>query len=185
MRGGGKTAESIVELARAAIHYAEWKALSKAMDLAIRGHAGQVDKGGKPYIWHPFRVGFSLLPDVDAAIVGVLHDVLEDCPQVSHGDVMQAVSGNLDLYQDLCALSRAPETGESYAEYILRCGARPRARSVKLADLADNMNPERVAQALANGADGSAMARRQYRYAEALALLTGMESLNTLRGFRP
>ena len=51
-----------------------------AIRLAASAHHNQLDKGGDPYLWHVLRVGISLLPDLDAAIVGVLHDVLEDSP---------------------------------------------------------------------------------------------------------
>jgi len=30
--------------------------LNKAIEIAARAHAGQVDKGGNPYIFHPLRV---------------------------------------------------------------------------------------------------------------------------------
>lgn len=53
--------------------------LGRAIEIAVEAHAGQVDKAGAPYILHPLRVMLSLDGEEDR-IVGVLHDVIEDCP---------------------------------------------------------------------------------------------------------
>ena len=50
----------------------------KAIKIAVEAHTGQVDKGGNPYILHPLRVMLSLNSE-EERIVGVLHDVVEDC----------------------------------------------------------------------------------------------------------
>jgi len=52
--------------------------LEKAIKIALEAHIGQVDKGGNPYILHPLRVMLSLNSE-EERIVGVLHDVVEDC----------------------------------------------------------------------------------------------------------
>ena len=52
--------------------------LQSAIQIAVSAHAGQTDKGGNPYILHPLRVMQSL-KTTDEMIVGVLHDVVEDC----------------------------------------------------------------------------------------------------------
>ena len=52
--------------------------LEKAIKIAVEAHTGQVDKGGNPYILHPLRVMLSLETE-EERIVGVLHDVVEDC----------------------------------------------------------------------------------------------------------
>ena len=52
--------------------------LEKAIKIAVEAHTGQVDKGGNPYILHPLRVMLSLNTE-EERIVGVLHDVVEDC----------------------------------------------------------------------------------------------------------
>jgi (p)ppGpp synthase/HD superfamily hydrolase len=152
---------SMTQLARAAIQHLEWAAISRAIDLAIRAHAGQCDKAGAPYIWHPLRVGFSLLPDVDACIAGILHDVFEDS-ETTDGEVLLAVNGNTDIFQAVCALTRGER--ERYEDYIGRCARLPMARKVKLADLADNMSPDRQASALARGWNPEHMAELQKRY---------------------
>jgi (p)ppGpp synthase/HD superfamily hydrolase len=52
--------------------------LEKAIKIALEAHIGQVDKGGNPYILHPLRVMLPLNSE-EERIVGVLHDVVEDC----------------------------------------------------------------------------------------------------------
>lgn len=53
--------------------------VSAALDVAIRAHAGQVDKAGWPYIMHVVRVMAGVPPDnEEAQIVAALHGVVED-----------------------------------------------------------------------------------------------------------
>src|SRR5690242_11283204 len=65
-----------------------------ALELAVEAHRHQTDKAGEPYAWHVIRVGASLLPDEEAAVVGLLHDVLEDCGHYAHwaGRIRSTVS---------------------------------------------------------------------------------------------
>ena len=51
--------------------------LEKAIHLAEKAHAGQVDKGGQPYILHPKRVADRCETE-DEKITAMLHDVMED-----------------------------------------------------------------------------------------------------------
>ena len=51
--------------------------LEKAIEIAVRAHAGQVDKAGQPYILHPIRVMLRMGSEAER-ITGVLHDVIED-----------------------------------------------------------------------------------------------------------
>ncbi len=53
--------------------------LERAIVIAVEAHAGQIDKAGSPYVLHPLRVMLNLRT-TDERIVGVLHDVCEDCP---------------------------------------------------------------------------------------------------------
>jgi len=53
--------------------------LQKADAIAEKAHAGQVCKGGEPYIEHPRTVAENLV-DWEEKIVALLHDVCEDTP---------------------------------------------------------------------------------------------------------
>lgn len=51
--------------------------LEKALRIAVEAHAGQMDKAGKPYIFHPLRVCCQCFTD-EEKIVAFLHDTIED-----------------------------------------------------------------------------------------------------------
>lgn len=51
--------------------------LERAIELASKAHAGQVDKAGQSYILHPIKVMLRVAGS-EARIVAVLHDVVED-----------------------------------------------------------------------------------------------------------
>lgn len=139
----------------------DWEALHTAMRVAQLCHKGQFDKGGEPYIWHVLRVGVKLLPDIDAAVAGVLHDVLEDCPLVTEAEVLYGAGGDREILTVLKLLKKGP--GEDYGAYIKRAGSHPLARKVKLADLEDNLNPRRQELAArAVGADRILALRHKY-----------------------
>ncbi|MBZ5640886.1 MAG: HD domain-containing protein [Acidobacteriia bacterium] len=58
--------------------------LYRAIGFAERAHRGQLRKGTqKPYFVHPVAVGMMVLAHgygIEAAVVGLLHDVIEDTP---------------------------------------------------------------------------------------------------------
>jgi len=113
--------------------------LEKAIEIAVKAHSGQVDKGGQPYILHPLRVMMKMNNDRDR-IVAVLHDVLEDT------DVTMASLSDLgfsaDILGPLAILTRCP--GEDYMKYIAWVAQNITAKRVKLADLDDNMDLGRL-----------------------------------------
>jgi len=122
------------------------KALQAAIAYAAVNHAGQVDRGGEPYLWHPLRVGMRLLPDVDAAILGILHDVVEDT-SATLADVAMEFNADAEFIADLDALTHR-KGEETYAEYLGRIERRPRAKLVKIADISDNLDQRRLDRAV-------------------------------------
>lgn len=117
--------------------------LRRAISLAAFAHGTQVDKSGELYWWHVLRVGISLLPDVDAAIVGVLHDVAEDTG-ITGEPLLQCTDYSQEVMTAMYAITH--QKWHSYEEYIREVATSPLAIKVKLADLADNSNPERLAK---------------------------------------
>lgn len=113
--------------------------LERAIAIATNAHAGQVDKAGQPYILHPLRVMLSLA-GTDEKIVGVLHDVVEDTSvtlaQLSAEGFSPAVIAAVE------ALTKQP--GESRIAAAARAACNPLARTVKLADNAENMDLTRI-----------------------------------------
>nr|WP_213395290.1 hypothetical protein [Yoonia sp.] len=157
--------------------------LQRAIEIAVEAHKGQVDKAGNLYVLHPLRVMMSLDAE-DEKIVGVLHDVVEDCEGWtwdrlrSEGfsekiiDALQSVSKTPD---EEVEFSRLKETGsedavrQHYFAFVRRAGADEIGRKVKAADIKDNLDISRI-KTLSN----EDMIRLR-RYEEALNILGNSE----------
>lgn len=113
--------------------------LNKAIQIAVKAHEGQVDKGGNPYILHSLRVMLSCNSEIER-ICAVLHDVVEDTP-VTFEDIREQGFSD-EIVNALDCLTR--HKGESYDDFIRRVLKNKIACSVKLADLADNMDLTRI-----------------------------------------
>lgn len=120
--------------------------LERAIAIAVAAHAGQTDKAGMPYILHPLRVMFSL-DTTEARIVGVLHDVVEDCPDWSLNRLLGEGFSPTVLAALEAVTKRESEHGdENYMAFVARAGADPVGRQVKIADLRDNMDLTRITE---------------------------------------
>lgn len=110
-----------------------------AADVADRAHAGQVDKGGVPYVEHCQRVAARLDTPV-AQTVALLHDVLEDTgtPEAE----LRSTFGD-EVVDAVVALTRVK--GEPDERYYARVRGNELALQVKLADIDDNLDPARLA----------------------------------------
>ena len=120
-------------------------------------HRIQFDKAGRAYIDHPRRVaenvqqlpGFDHLPSqeqADAVAAAWLHDVIEDSgdeawPKVTQADLVGwGVSERAAEIAEL--LTRKDDVTDDI--YYARIKADPVARMVKIADITDNSNKQRV-----------------------------------------
>ena len=132
----------------------------KAMRLCFAAHAGQLDKGGVPYVFHPFHVA-EQMEDELSTVVALLHDVVEDTDYTMEdlaqmGFPERALSALKLLTHD----KRVP-----YLDYVAAIRHDPIARAVKLADLRHNSDLSRL-----SNPDASALARVE-KYRRAIALL--------------
>ena len=135
--------------------------LERAIAIAVAAHVGQVDKAGTPYILHPLRVMLALSSN-DERIVGVLHDVCEDCPGWDFDRLRR--EGFSDIVIDaLCSVTKIE--GESYDDFVLRASRNRIGKAVKIADLIDNSVISRLSQPTERDRE------RLAKYARALALL--------------
>lgn len=141
----------------------QWFFLMEAVSIAYRAHRDQKDKGGEPYMFHVMRVGMSLLPDLDAAVVGVLHDVIEDGAPL----VVKILETNMpaQIVEAVRTLTRGE--GEAYDDYVGRILWHPLAVKVKLADLEDNLRPDRAQAAIAAGVSESEIDELRAKYQRA------------------
>jgi hypothetical protein len=112
---------------------------ARALDLALEAHAGQNDKGGKPYIGHPLRVASRFFAHPHLATIALLHDVVEDSDITL--DQLRAQFGD-PITDAVDRLTR--RAGESYEDYVLRAGSDPGTRWIKMSDLLDNLDVRRL-----------------------------------------
>jgi (p)ppGpp synthase/HD superfamily hydrolase len=115
--------------------------LGKVLVLATNAHAGQFDKGGKPYILHPLAV-MALLnsDDEELQCIALLHDVIEDTKTTW---IQLREIGCTDRVIDAVdALTKMP--GQSYDEYKEEVFSNKDAMVVKMADLRHNTDIRRL-----------------------------------------
>lgn len=131
--------------------------VAAARAVAFCVHEGQADKLGNPYMRHVCAVAARCHEPFEKA-VAYLHDTVEDT-QVTLASLRKAgfPENVVDAVDYL-----TKRDGEAYADYIMRVAGNPLAVRVKLADLADHLDP-----AFAAGLDES----HKRRYGDALAYL--------------
>ena len=128
-----------------------------AIDVAKRAHRNQVDKLGEDYIKHPLRVHRNLktnpkfknlnaLTRMDCEVAALLHDVIEDSgkngsEKFTRDDLLKLgfTARSVELIELMTREKNKPQD-----EYYARIQADPEARLIKLADISDNRNRERV-----------------------------------------
>lgn len=115
--------------------------LERALQIAVQSHAGQKDKSGAPYIFHPIRV-MMRCTSPNAKIVALLHDVVEDTPTTFED--LEAAGFSPEVLATLRLVTHADDT--PYDEYIGRLMADPVAIEVKIADLEDNSDIRRLSE---------------------------------------
>lgn len=109
----------------------------KAMQIAYTAHHGQVDKGGLPYIFHPYHLAEQMEDEVSCC-AALLHDVVEDT------DVTMEELAK-EFPQEVIAVLTLLTHREDvpYFDYVRSIKADPIALKVKLADIAHNSDQSR------------------------------------------
>jgi (p)ppGpp synthase/HD superfamily hydrolase len=131
-----------------------------AKRVAEKYHAGQVDKGGNPYISHPAAVASSVSTDEEKAVAW-LHDVLEDTS--CSLEELKAFGFSDSVLDAVVVLTR--DKDEDYFDYIKRLQKNRLARVVKIADLKNNCDLTRIKN------PGEADYKRIEKYKAALKML--------------
>ena len=114
----------------------------KAMKLSYMAHHGSYDKGGVPYVFHPFHVA-EQMEDEYSICVALLHDVVEDTKYTIY-DIEKAGFPK-EIVEAVEAITR--KKGQDYMEYIKIVKTNPIATKVKLADLEHNSDSGRLIEA--------------------------------------
>lgn len=114
-------------------------------------HGGQTDKAGRPYVEHVARVAARVIlygGTDDAVQIAWLHDVVEDTPYGEEDLCREDFSD--DVVEGVCWLSRnhsGATAGGPYPDWIeeIAANAPLPVILVKIADVEDNADPERLA----------------------------------------
>ena len=115
--------------------------LGKVLVLATNAHAGQFDRGGKPYILHPLKVMHYLkTDDEELQCIALLHDVIEDT-DTSWKD-LEAIGCTARVIAGVRVLTKMP--GQTYDEYKNEVFASLDAMRVKSCDLRHNTDIRRL-----------------------------------------
>ncbi len=131
----------------------------RAMAICFNAHKNQLDKGGLPYVFHPFHLAEQMETEEEVC-TALLHDVVEDSGYTP-GELSQAGFPN-EVVQAVRALTRGPQM--RYLDYVAKLRQNPIARRVKLADLAHNSDLSRL-----GGVSGQDRRRAlKYRMAQAV-----------------
>lgn len=107
----------------------------------------KTDKSGKPYLGHLIRVAErarNLSPLSGVYTVGLLHDLIEDCPEWSIEKL--AIQFDDHIVKAVQVLTKKKD--EPYTKYINKIAENDIARTVKIADLEDNMDLTRLSRQL-------------------------------------
>lgn len=135
----------------------------KAMKIAYEAHHGQVDKGGSPYIFHPYHLA-EQMDDEFSTCAALLHDVVEDT-DVTFADLEKDFPPA--VLEVLKLLTHADD--EEYYVYVRKLKDNPIAKKIKLADIAHNSDQSRLV-----GTDKDNPETKEYfrkKYAKAIEIL--------------
>jgi (p)ppGpp synthase/HD superfamily hydrolase len=111
----------------------------KAMRFAYEAHAGVYDKGGVPYVFHPFHVAEQMNSEYDVC-VALMHDVVEDTNYTI--EYIKELGFPDEIVEAVDCLTR--RKGQDYMEYIRLVKQNPMAVRVKLADIEHNSDVTRI-----------------------------------------
>lgn len=126
--------------------------IAHAMKVSKKAHRGQRDKAGAPYWTHPRRVaelaldlafagGVCSLDRQTVVCAALLHDVVEDTSLTAKDLSDQGFS---DLCVATVELLTKPSDAANLSDYYATIANDYPARTVKLADIADNSNEQRM-----------------------------------------
>jgi guanosine-3',5'-bis(diphosphate) 3'-pyrophosphohydrolase len=113
--------------------------LERAIQIAATAHAGQVDKAGEPYIFHPLKVMLRVEGAAER-IAAVLHDVVEDTTVTFEDLAKEGFSQQ--VLEAVRALTKRP--GETRMAAAGRAAQNKVALAVKLGDNAENLDLARI-----------------------------------------
>lgn len=136
------------------------KLTKKALRISFDAHKNQLDKGGLPYVFHPYEVASQQQSEY-AVCVALLHDVVEDTDTTLSQLAEQFPQQVIDALQLL-----THRDGVDYLDYVRAIKSNPLATAVKVADLHNNSDLTRLDEITDNDL------QRKEKYHQALEILT-------------
>lgn len=133
--------------------------LERALQIAVQAHAGQKDKNGAAYIFHPIRVMMRCVTPT-AKMAALLHDVVEDTAVTL--EQLRAEGFSEELLATVRLLTHTPEV--SYDDYVEEIAKDRFALEVKIADLEDNSDIRRLQEVDEKTATRLRKYLKAYRY---------------------
>lgn len=144
--------DELINMCAAKYSPEEMEMLKKAIDFASEAHRGQLRESGEPYIMHPIAVAkmlFEMSMDENTVIAGLLHDTVEDNPNITvdiirsefGDDVANMVDGVTKLTKSGNAglLSKEDRQAENLRKMFMAIANDVRVVIIKLADRLHNM----------------------------------------------
>lgn len=144
--------DELINMCAAKYSPEEMEMLKKAIDFASKAHKGQLRESGEPYIMHPIAVAkmlFEMSMDENTVIAGLLHDTVEDNPNITvdiirsefGDDVANMVDGVTKLTKSGNAglLSKEDRQAENLRKMFMAIANDVRVVIIKLADRLHNM----------------------------------------------
>lgn len=132
----------------------------KALQLCFLAHKDQLDKGGMPYVFHPFHLA-EQMTDETTTVVALLHDVVEDTPYTLED--LKEMGFSREALEAVAVLTHLPDV--PYETYLQAIKKNPIAKTVKLADIRHNADSTRLEP------NDPRAEKLQEKYARATALL--------------
>lgn len=132
----------------------------KAIGLMFEAQKDQLDRGGLPYVFHPFHLA-EQMKDESTTVVALLHDVVEDTDCCIED--IEAMGFGTNICDALRLLTH--DKSVPYMDYVRRIKENPIAATVKLADLRHNSDMSRL-----NSVDEEDQERVE-KYREAIRIL--------------
>jgi (p)ppGpp synthase/HD superfamily hydrolase len=115
--------------------------IDKMIRLAVKGHAGQFDKGGNPYILHVLKVMDNLhTDDEELQCIAVGHDLIEDTRITAKEMLRQGISPRVVTAIGMLTKKKG-QTDDEYLNIIL---SNVDCMRVKKADLQHNSDIRRL-----------------------------------------
>ncbi|MFC1497120.1 hypothetical protein ACFLS1_01425 [Verrucomicrobiota bacterium] len=135
--------------------------IEDAIKIAVSAHHQQKDKNGEPYILHPLRVMMKMQTE-EEMMVAVMHDTLEDSDETVQ--TLRRSGFKEEIIRAIDCLTK--KDNEKYKDYLARVKYHETTLKVKIADIKDNLSPERI-----NGLEANEKERLKKKYSYALDFL--------------